>query len=366
LGVILYEMLTGKHPYDAKEQKALFRCHALEPPPPFAERAPDRDIPEAIEAVTMRLLAKDPDERYATAAEVLDALDEALRAPATSGSMRHEADDDSPWTQHAPRPSKSRVWLLAAFVLVTAGAAAMLVPSVRERLLGEPAAPASSPPPATTSLPTPSATADTPATATATASAAPDEPQRPPRPTTVGGLDANAWAVKLQQAVGSKSTDAAAASIQALADIDPDRLGSEALVANVALAVVDITLTPKADTVFERLGSPDAGAAGPDVFYRLVAFHGGSKAARRAQDLLDKPEVMARASKAMRIAYLLHTTPCQQRADLLERAGEEGDRRALLLLSNMTPRDCSSCCLHAPGLGPAIRKIDERTKQAAR
>jgi serine/threonine-protein kinase len=75
LGVILYEMLVGKHPYDAKEPKALYHAHQFNPPPPFAERAPDREIPEELETITMRLLEKAPRDRYGSAVEVIDALD---------------------------------------------------------------------------------------------------------------------------------------------------------------------------------------------------------------------------------------------------------------------------------------------------
>jgi eukaryotic-like serine/threonine-protein kinase len=75
LGVILYEMLVGKHPYDAKEPKALYHAHQFNPPPSFAERAPDREVPEELEAITMRLLEKAPRDRYGSAREVIDALD---------------------------------------------------------------------------------------------------------------------------------------------------------------------------------------------------------------------------------------------------------------------------------------------------
>lgn len=363
LGVIVYEMLTGKHPYDAEGQKALFKCHAMDPPPPFAERAPEREIPTVYEAITMRLLHKDPGERYATATDVLDALDEAIRAPVTSGVSTREQltdDDRSPWTQRQAPGRKRRLGVIVALVLIVAAGVVLSQRSIRDRLLGA-VTTSTSPPPSgavTVAPPTGTPTLDMPdptAAPTATSTAA-------PRPTAVAGLDADAWVEKLRRAVAGRSTRDAAEAIQALVDIDPDRLGAGDLVAESALAVVNISLTPDADKIFDVLGSERAGASGPDVFYRLVAFHGGSKAARRAEELLGDQEVWARASDAMKIAHELRTTPCQKRAGLLERAGKVGDRRALLLLSNMTPRDCSTCCLHAPGLGPAIRELNDRLK----
>ncbi|WP_437606178.1 serine/threonine-protein kinase [Sorangium sp. So ce834] len=87
LGVILYEMLAGKHPFTAVEPSALFAQHRSTPPQPIAERTPGIVIPPALEAVVMRLLAKDPDHRFPHARAVLVALDAAIQrmsAPDTS------------------------------------------------------------------------------------------------------------------------------------------------------------------------------------------------------------------------------------------------------------------------------------------
>src|SRR5262249_44804816 len=74
LGVLLYEMLTGLHPFDDKDSKALFGKHQLERPPSFRVRAPDRVIPRELEAITMRLLEKAPRDRFQSAREVVEAL----------------------------------------------------------------------------------------------------------------------------------------------------------------------------------------------------------------------------------------------------------------------------------------------------
>ncbi|MBI4577004.1 MAG: tetratricopeptide repeat protein [Planctomycetes bacterium] len=76
LGVVLYLCLAGRHPFAARSTVALIRAHLDEAPPP--PRAVGVRIPEALEAVVLRLLAKEPDERYAAANDVIIAINEAL------------------------------------------------------------------------------------------------------------------------------------------------------------------------------------------------------------------------------------------------------------------------------------------------
>src|SRR5262249_1396198 len=97
LGVLLYEMLTGLHPFDDKDSKTLFQRHQLERPPAFRARCPSRPIPPELEAITMRLLEKAPRDRYQNARELIDALEAAARALG-GGS----ASDDAPPSQPPP------------------------------------------------------------------------------------------------------------------------------------------------------------------------------------------------------------------------------------------------------------------------
>jgi serine/threonine protein kinase len=81
LGVVLYELLTGTLPFAGEGFMAVLHRHTAEPPEPPTQRAPHRGITPALEAVILRCLAKRPDDRYATAADLIHALD-ATRAPA--------------------------------------------------------------------------------------------------------------------------------------------------------------------------------------------------------------------------------------------------------------------------------------------
>ncbi len=75
LGVILYEMLAGRHPFTASDAAEMFKHHKNTPPPPIAERSPGVEVPPALEDVVRRLLEKDPDARYPHARAVTVALD---------------------------------------------------------------------------------------------------------------------------------------------------------------------------------------------------------------------------------------------------------------------------------------------------
>lgn len=74
LGVVLFEALTGKVPFEASEGRpiAIAMKHLTEEPPSPRELNPM--VPKSLEAVTLRLLAKDPAERYASAEELSEDL----------------------------------------------------------------------------------------------------------------------------------------------------------------------------------------------------------------------------------------------------------------------------------------------------
>lgn len=73
LGVILYEMLVGKVPFDDTSIPQILIKHLSEPPkPPSAMGA---NIPKELEAVVLRCLEKEPDDRYQNAEALMSALD---------------------------------------------------------------------------------------------------------------------------------------------------------------------------------------------------------------------------------------------------------------------------------------------------
>ena len=85
LGIILYELLTGKLPFDAKQPIEYIQLHVNATPIPLSERLPGATFPPGLEDVIMASLAKKPEERYASAADFAAALDSVLQAEAGEG-----------------------------------------------------------------------------------------------------------------------------------------------------------------------------------------------------------------------------------------------------------------------------------------
>ncbi len=78
LGVMLYEMVTGHAPYEAETPLAVVLKHIQEPLP--LPRSVQPNLPEEVERVILRAMAKEPDDRFQTAGEMVRALDAAVRA----------------------------------------------------------------------------------------------------------------------------------------------------------------------------------------------------------------------------------------------------------------------------------------------
>jgi len=77
MGIVLYALTTGKHPFRKESEGAtLFAITA--PEPVIAPRKFVPDYPEALQEVLLKALEKDRDRRYASASELLKALDKAL------------------------------------------------------------------------------------------------------------------------------------------------------------------------------------------------------------------------------------------------------------------------------------------------
>jgi serine/threonine protein kinase/tetratricopeptide (TPR) repeat protein len=110
-GLVLYEMLTGAHPY--RKSSAFLTATAIlhEPEPSLAERIPD--APPLLDHVIRRCLAKDPGLRYGSLREVHIEL-----AAVAGGSTT--------WTVPVPVKQRNRRWVaaLAGLVLVAGGLAA--------------------------------------------------------------------------------------------------------------------------------------------------------------------------------------------------------------------------------------------------
>ena len=116
LGVVLYEMLSGRRPFVGGTGVAVVHAVLHDAPEPLTRLRPE--VPEELDRIVSRMLAKDPQERYADAAEVLADLRRNLGLPTTSSLSLPPAG--------RPRRRLSRA-ALGALALALAGLAGLLV-----------------------------------------------------------------------------------------------------------------------------------------------------------------------------------------------------------------------------------------------
>jgi serine/threonine-protein kinase len=364
LGIILYEMLCGKRPFDGATPVEVFRQQRLEQPPPLKLRNPAVEVPRELEAVVMRLLCKDPTKRYESAQALVAALDEAMPGFAASpregsspalgawrdppaGSARGGSIPDLPSPaevagpgtappaeaereRSGPTPARGRdlrPWAIAIIALAVGaiGAVALL----RGTSTGD--APADHPadsaaPPATSSAPSAAPSGSAPA-----AGAPQSDRER-----IVAAAKAKDWI---------EGEDA----LIRLLDADPAAFHERDVMKAAAAITVKSAFrgSGRADPIFGALADR-LGADGLDVLYEMVSAHGGTQGAERAASLLRRPDLRARAGAPLRIAIELREADCRGKRALFERAGREGDGRALVVLDLLRPPQCQpkvgQCC----------------------
>src|SRR5215475_4425229 len=74
LAVILYEVLTGKLPFDAKSPMEYIQMHVTRPPIPLDERIPGKHFPRGLGIALLKAMEKVPEKRYTNAADFAQAL----------------------------------------------------------------------------------------------------------------------------------------------------------------------------------------------------------------------------------------------------------------------------------------------------
>ncbi|MGW0879286.1 outer membrane protein assembly factor BamB family protein [Streptomyces sp. NPDC002671] len=93
LGCVLHELLTGSTPFQATEPVAMMAAHLNATPQPPGRARPG--VPAALDDLVLALLAKDPDDRPASAAEVCDRLRGLSAASPAPGAGAHLSDADA-------------------------------------------------------------------------------------------------------------------------------------------------------------------------------------------------------------------------------------------------------------------------------
>jgi Tol biopolymer transport system component len=131
-GAVLYEMLTGRKAFEGKSHASLIGAIMHAEPAPLSSVQPL--TPRSVERIVMKCLAKDPDDRWQTARDLLDDLKWTVDADAPQNAAMPVA---------GPRPGRFTSARLAWTLLATAGLAivALAIPAVlhlRERPAANP------------------------------------------------------------------------------------------------------------------------------------------------------------------------------------------------------------------------------------
>jgi len=120
LAVILYELLTGKLPFDARTPVEYLQLHVTAPPIPLNERVPGQSFPPGLTSVIARALSKKPEDRYRSAAELAAALKPLVSTtrglssiiPVRSDRPAQASPPPLPAPSSAPKGEKGSVGLI--------------------------------------------------------------------------------------------------------------------------------------------------------------------------------------------------------------------------------------------------------------
>lgn len=169
VGIILYKLLVGRHPFAAKTRADMYQAHLTETPPALPE-----GFAPVLDALIQRALEKKPEQRWPSAASMRRALRAVIHNTESSVVSRHSAlihasqlvpppplapipsPSEGTATEHTapqPQPTRSRrgLWIgLAAAAVVAAAIAIPLAlsggePAAGESVAGEPEVPAAPP-----------------------------------------------------------------------------------------------------------------------------------------------------------------------------------------------------------------------------
>jgi serine/threonine protein kinase len=396
LGLLFYELVTGSRP--TRERTGS-----------LPSMTSIRSVPVAVDALALRLLADEPSRRVAIAMDVVKALDALADPPAPSpplppspapppasgegaasspggaassprasargegasvpksgpvsrasgaapisavtaqvvSTAMLEGSGAAPDMIRAPVPFRIRLYAWGSLVVLFLVVAAILVrsPSAETE-----EAPAAEPGKSRVRLPAPKETSK-------------------PAPTASPEDEASARELRarIEKSMRTGNTSAFVNDVERLFEIDPTAANDRDLRSAVVEVLMRIMMGDgaEAERLFKLIESK-MGTAGPDLLFELVTTRGGSRAAKRAEEMLRDEGLRSRGSPAFRIAYdLRFAKGCEERISLLDRARDDGDRRTLGQLQILSNQECrrGECCLQSdPGFKAAMDGIKERLR----
>jgi len=102
LGVVVYQLATGELPFNADTAIGIVTKHILEQPDPPRQKYPQLNIHPDLEAIILKAMAKNVDERFSTAMEMVQAFEELLRTLARESSTAFTAPETPQAKESAP------------------------------------------------------------------------------------------------------------------------------------------------------------------------------------------------------------------------------------------------------------------------
>jgi serine/threonine-protein kinase len=422
LGVMMFEMITGKRPYEHESKVTLLGMHVTAPIPSMAERAPDANVPPEVDAIVARLLSKEATARFADAKELVDAIDAATSALAARGRI---AEPLPPMSMGfgPPRPSLASasgprsalalgptglaqpvsvpgsllrspfgalagigarlpVWMTPRVLVLAGGASLILLLVIIVATTGSHAGDGR----ATSAS----------ANASGVESAAPVPPPDPAVDDVVAAaqakIDKGDFATAIDELTAVELRVPQRADIHALLEraytgarngpgamleaglwlaADPSAAADLKLQEDVRNAAL---LHDAQDDAFKLL-EKGMGMRGIDILYDIAFGNSGKlypQAAGRARQSLLSSDIHARASPALKVLLdIKDAKTCDAKHDLLAEANKSADARILPILQSYTyvrgcgflsRSDCWPCMHHDTALQTAITAINDRAK----
>ncbi|MBN1993454.1 MAG: SUMF1/EgtB/PvdO family nonheme iron enzyme [Anaerolineae bacterium] len=105
LGIVLYEMVTGRVPYQSETPMGIMFKHVYETPP--APRSLNPNLPEEVEQAILKAMAKAPGDRYNRSGELAEALRQAIDKKVSDEQASHITISTAPKTPPRPKHVKT-------------------------------------------------------------------------------------------------------------------------------------------------------------------------------------------------------------------------------------------------------------------
>jgi serine/threonine-protein kinase len=420
VGVMLFEMLTAKRPYDNKDKVALLGQHVAGPIPSVRERAPHQAVPVELEAIVTKLLSKSPSDRYPDAQAAIDALlglGNEPTQPIPPASYEPNSGVQSPPSgfDGSLIPREPRAFEIAATmpppaqgplsklpvspkVLAIAGAALLalivvLVVALRKPTAADDDASAKGngkKTKVTGSVTSTGSGEPPPIASTAAASDAKQETQMALGRIASGELEAGTKALEalakrypndpfvLRSLATTYSKQKrhleALSTVKDLVKASPTSAADPALDPVIDDALAATTPAGASDAAWSLI-EKDLGADGARILYDVGYGKRGPDGLRlKAQKALADAEMQKKLPTPIRAAFELRSAGgCAQKKAVIEKYRADFDARALPLLSPLRAqsgcgflrnRDCFPCLREGKFLETVYKEVEDRTKPA--